>query len=1590
MRGLRLASVVVLGLSAVVLAEDANAGNLVIAGGNSHAFGTHPVFSGSTPATLMLSGTGSDTQIEGLTFSCGEFTAVAIHPGNLMPINAGNTFDLNNDGTQIAINLTYDPADRAADSCTVTIENDGASGHTTFTMTGDGSAAELQVTPSPHDFSGSRVNTSAALPFQAFTVTNIGELAATVTPSITMGGSAYSVGTTPFVVGASNGTGIATVTFDAVTPGLVNGTLQLSAPSSFPTSPLTVALSGTGTIANLVLPAGPINLGSTPLGTPTSSTNVSITNPGPTATNGLTITNLALSNAEFEFTGNGCSGQSCAPADTIAVDGTELYPIRCTPTMNGLRTATLTVTSNDFVAATPSQASTTATVTVQCTGVQGTIVHTTPAAFGNQRVGTTSGPLSFTVSNPSGASSYTFNAAVTGDFALACPLGGSACFTNNTVDGGEMVTVQVVFAPTMSGNRTGTVTITAPAAANNPQSFGVSGTGTQPTISAATSVAFMDVPVLLAGGALRPLPISNTGNETLTVSTMVITGTTDISFAFGTCTSGQICNGPFSINNGTPLATQLRCDPSATGPRNGSLAITSDSNAIAQTTVTNVTLTCNGTQANVVVMPTTIPFGPQRLNLASGAMSFQVTNPAGTNIGATNYTITSSSPEFVVSCVPGDCNNDTLNPNGLVTVNVVFTPSALGVRSGVITVNTPFDPTPNRTVSVTGEGVVPIITLTMPSPPPLAFTNIQPGQTSAAQTIQIQNTGGQQLMITAVNNDNTVDFDLSPGGLGNVGINGFQQWTVTCSPADLGTGTKTGRITIVNDSQNDTSLDIDLTCSVIQGRIVISMAAPRPYESGPNRIDFGIVVLGNMVSTTVTITNVGNQPVNLGTPSVAAADQGFTVGALSGAVVAASASVTLPVTFAPTLNSQGMTTLTIPSTNGWNTITVNLIGDGQNVGLDLSPQPTPPATAIDLGPVTWDATAARVFTITNFGQLAAPITSATLLNNAGGNYTLSGFAARTLAFNENMPLTVTATPNDLMLGTFTTTLEVVVNLAPPNDRLRVDITYNSTGPGIEIVSGSVVNFGGVDLDTPGGRTLQVMVRNPGTSALPIAGIGAITGVNAAEFEVVIPTPPGPPLPPTIAPGATATFMINYEPSVERPMGDPDTASVVINTGAYFVNGVQQPGGQTLQLSGFGTDRHIDVPAALAFGDVYRHPNDNDPKATRVARVCNTGAAVLDVTMVTGDAEPFAVTSAESFMVAGATAGESCVDVTVEFRPLAYGDFSDTLMVTNNDDGNPIAMIPLSGRGIARPVTIAPDSLATRARIAVGVPVRLTEIIAAGIQAANPTTTETFRIRLELDDSTDTANLVGTVATEIAPSVTALYDLELVAKAAGDLTVTVNVFLDDDELAHDTVTIDLTGVEVDVGGGVGCDSGGGRGGWLVLVLGALGLGLVRRRRAGAALAGLAIALAVIGAATTAQAQVSREIELGTFHVTPATETAMFAVETPQIDARRVGGRPVGEPRGQRAHREGRHGRDRAGQRSDPVRARLRVRGARSPRARRAPAGDAAERRDERHLRPEAGVGHGDRRRRDRREARAGELAEARPGARRRGHDPDRQG
>ena len=1064
-----------------------------------------------------------------------------------------------------------------------------------------------------------------------------------------------------------------------------------------------------------------------------------------------------------------------------------------------------------------------------------------PMGFGSLRVGTTA-TQNLTISNGAGATALTYTiSSAAPEFPLACPGGGSACLSG-TIAAGASAVVEVRFSPATTGTRTANLVINTndPDAGDMMRVYAVMGVGVISTLGPTSDIVFGNVDIALVNGSPQNLVLNNTGGASLNVSRLQIAGDAgnNFRFSFTNCPSGQDCNPPspaLSIAAGGNATITLRCDPTTTGSKTGTLVITSDDPLSPR----SVNLTCNGTTPNVVVAPTTLAdFGNQRRGQLSAVVrTFTISNPTGATAAPLTYTASETSPHFAITCSAPGCSG-TINPGATpVTVTVTFTPTAIGPLTANITVTSNDTVEPTILVGASGVGVEPVIQLDTPSTLTFPATNV--GATSATQPITVTNTGTQNLFITAVNNTNAPDFNVTgPPVTVTVAPSTSATFNVACAPDTQ--GARTANITLLNDSANATSVVVTANCQANRGNIAVQSASPVPYQAGPNRVDFGGVILGQMRTTTLTLSNSGNVPVTITALPLAPTNQGFTVTATLPLTVAAGGTATLGITFAPTVNTQGTAVLTFDS--DWNDPTLNVTGDGQNTGLSINPGPT-----FTLPDVLFNATFAQVVRIQNNGQAPAPLTQVTLLN-ANGRFTLTGVPGTLpslTAFGtagDHLDVTVTATPDPNNLATYMATLDVRTSLPAPDDMETSTFTYSSIGPGLVITPGTMIDFGAVDVDTAGGMVIPVTVTNDGDvgAALSITSVTAPPG--GSPFTVMaFPTPTSVL---SMAGMNTRMMTITYDPSTERAASNPETATVSINNGGFFANDMRGAAAQVINLSGRGIDRRIAVRGdgdqpMLDFGGVYRDPKADDPRATKQLQVCNTGEATLDVSMVTPPAAPFAVIGTTSFTVPGG----ACQAVTVEFRPTAdlVGEATSDLTVMNNDDTSaqtPMVVVSLRGHTMPRPVLVTPSALPARARIAVGVPVRLSEILAPGdgIVAMNPDADEDFGIRLELEDPTDSTELVGSPPTTIARGASVTYDLAFVARAPGPFTVTARVFLDDDDEVFQTVTIDLEGVDVkqpseDL---YSCAAGGASAG--AAPIGLALLLLVRRRRATSARAG----------------------------------------------------------------------------------------------------------------------------------------------------------
>ena len=107
-------------------------------------------------------------------------------------------------------------------------------------------------------------------------------------------------------------------------------------------------------------------------------------------------------------------------------------------------------------------------------------------------------------------------------------------------------------------------------------------------------------------------------------------------------------------------------------------------------------------------------------------------------------------------------------------INVTFTPTAAGTRTGTLTINDSSSNSP-QIVHLTGEG-----TELSESVTKLAYTGTVIGNTSAAQTVTLENLGTTSITISAV--QATGPFNQTSNCVGGLGAGASCTISVTFSP----------------------------------------------------------------------------------------------------------------------------------------------------------------------------------------------------------------------------------------------------------------------------------------------------------------------------------------------------------------------------------------------------------------------------------------------------------------------------------------------------------------------------------------------------------------------------------------------------------------------------------------------------------------------------------------------------------------------------------------------------------------------------------------------------------------------------------------
>jgi len=454
-----------------------------------------------------------------------------------------------------------------------------------------------------------------------------------------------------------------------------------------------VAMIPGGSIPVVTLAPGSLAFGYQDLGTTSAAQPVRYAIEGMSAVN---IKTISFTNSQFAQSfvgGSGGNSADCVANTAIVptltpptVSGCTIWVV-FTPTAQGTQLGTLNITDD--------ASSKTHSINLSGKGASPTdIFSPVSLAFPSQIVGTTSTALLVSLRNSGLGILDIGTVAITGaEFSLSAS---STCGQGQQLAAGSSCTFNVLFTPSGTGLRTGTLTITDNAA-GSPHAISLTGTGagvTAPTI-APPSVAFGNQ-ALNSTSTATQVTITNPAVASLLVGSVAISGTNPTDFTIQSNTCGLVLAG-------TSCSVNVTFTPTGLGSRSASLVITDNATNSPQ----SVPLSGSGIAATgaMSLSPSTVPFGSQQINTASADSTVTLANNSTTTALSISGITISGNSDFSVSSVTAPClttGSFTLPASGSCTIKVKFSPTAVAAETATLTVTSPS--ASSTSVSLTGTG----------------------------------------------------------------------------------------------------------------------------------------------------------------------------------------------------------------------------------------------------------------------------------------------------------------------------------------------------------------------------------------------------------------------------------------------------------------------------------------------------------------------------------------------------------------------------------------------------------------------------------------------------------------------------------------------------------------------------------------------------------------------------------------------------------------------------------------------------------------------------------------------------------------------
>lgn len=493
-------------------------------------------------------------------------------------------------------------------------------------------------------------------------------------------------------------------------------------------------------------------------------------------------------------------------------------------------------------------------------------------------------------------------------------------------------------------------------------------------------------------------------------------------------------------------------------------------------------------------------------------------------------------------------------------------------------------PAPGGLVTVTvSNPVTQVISISLAGS--LAFGSVAVGDTAQA-ILTIENTGTVPLDVTGI----SFPDGFSGSFAGTIPVNGSVPVVVTFAPTQA--IDYIGTITVASNATLGTP-SIPVSGTGTGSTKIISLSGI---------LDFGSLLVGRTLSSSLIITNVGNATLNVSSITL---PSGFS-GSFSG-TVAAGASHTVAITFSPTavLTYGGFVSVNSDATGGGSTFEIS--GQGVNTltrAMFLTDNGT-----LQFGSVSVGSTPTGTLRIYNPGSTAIHVVGISLPGGFTGSFT-GNIAAH--GFHD---VTVTFTP---LSGIF---YGGVITVATSVSTLHGATTLAVSGTGVE--SGKVIQLSGT-LDFG-----SVFVGNSSQNILTIANVGDTDlTISSISYPDVVFTGP---FAGVIAPGKSVNVLVNYQPT-----------AAITTSGTLTVNSDKTAGTDTRTISGTGVA--IPSPEALVVGQFVSIEDGNGGFNYYTVVSMSGSTVVLQLLDLTGITTPGTIlpTGTQIFSVDANESGETRV------------------------------------------------------------------------------------------------------------------------------------------------------------------------------------------------------------------------------------------------------------------------------------------------------------------------------------------------------------